>query len=114
GASYVTYEEKMTDVRIATEFLFDAFNDSFDSALIVSGDSDLVPPIDAVRKLYPSKRIVIAFPPARNSGRLRKTATAYFRIGEANLRKSMFAETVVKPDGFILKRPVEWERNKKQ
>ena len=110
-ASWITYEEKMTDVRIATELIFDAFNDSFDTALIISGDSDLVPPIETVIGMYPSKRIVIAFPPARNSERLKIAATGYFRIGEANLRKSMFPDEVMKPDGFVLRRPVEWEKN---
>lgn len=111
GATWNTFEEKMTDVRIATELIFDSFNNVFDTALIISGDSDLVPPIDAARGMFPSKRVVIAFPPARNSERLKKAATAYFRIGETNLRKSIFPEEVTKSDGFVLRRPAEWERN---
>ena len=38
-------EEKKTDVNIAVRLLEDAFDDRFDTAMVVSGDSDLVPPI---------------------------------------------------------------------
>lgn len=37
--------EKMTDVNIATQMLSDAYNDRFDTAILISGDSDLVPPL---------------------------------------------------------------------
>ena len=48
-------EEKMTDVNIAVQILSDAFRNQFDTALILSGDSDLVPPIREVRRLFPEK-----------------------------------------------------------
>ena len=38
-------EEKMTDVKIAVEMLADAYTDQFDTALLISGDTDIVPPI---------------------------------------------------------------------
>ncbi len=103
-----THEEKMTDVSIATEMLTDAFNDNYDTALLISGDSDLVPPILAIREFFPQKRIVVAFPPARNSEQLKRTANAYFVIGEEKLRLSQFPDQVTKPDGFVLNRPKEW------
>ncbi len=56
-------QEKKTDVNIATQMICDAYSEAYDTALLISGDSDLVPAIDAVRKLSPKKRIVIAFPP---------------------------------------------------
>ena len=44
GAILRTYEEKMTDVNIAVELLGGAQDDIFDTALVVSGDSDLYGP----------------------------------------------------------------------
>ena len=44
--------EKMTDVNIATHLIIDAFQDRYDMAMLISGDSDLVPPIKAVHSLY--------------------------------------------------------------
>ncbi len=104
-----THEEKMTDVCIATELVMDAFCDVFDTALIVSADSDLVPPIKAVRGKFKEKRIVVVFPPARTSDRLKREANAYFTIGEAKLKKSVFPDEVRKSDGYILQRPGKWK-----
>ena len=48
-------KEKMTDVNIAVELLRDAYEDRYDMALLISADSDLVPPIRAVREIFPEK-----------------------------------------------------------
>jgi uncharacterized LabA/DUF88 family protein len=113
GNTWPTHEEKMTDVNIATELLIDAFNNAFDTALLVSGDSDLAPAVIAVRRQFPGKRIVVAFPPARVSEQLKRTANAYFTIGKAKFRKSMFPDEVGKSDGYILRRPKRWQKNTK-
>ena len=108
GATWDTHEEKMTDVNIAVELLGDAQDDSFDMAMILSGDSDLATAVQAVRRRYPAKRVVIAFPPARDSVQLRKVASGWFRIGRKTLKDSQFPDRVAKADGFVLKRPEEW------
>ena len=101
--------EKMTDVQIATELLSDAFADRFDVALLISADSDLVPPVKAIRKLFPEKQIVVGFPPARFSTELTTVATAFFTIGRANLKHSLFPDKVKKKDGFVLECPARWK-----
>lgn len=108
GAKWKTFEEKMTDVNIATAMLMDAFDDRFDTALIVSGDSDLTTPLQRVRDRFHGKRLVVAFPPARNSDQLRRTAHATFTIGEVKFRQSQLPPTVRRGDGFLLRRPSRW------
>lgn len=108
GGTWLSHEEKMTDVNIATEMLTDAFEDRFDTAVLVSADSDLVSPIKAVRRLFPEKRVVVAFPPGRASVELRKVASAWLTIGRRKIRKSQFPDRVVKPDGYVLERPADW------
>jgi len=108
GHQHETHHEKMTDVNIAVELMTDAFQDQFDTALLVSADSDLIGPIQAVRRLFPRKRVVAAFPPARFSSALSQTAHAYIHIARNVLSKSVFPNEVVKPDGYILHRPAEW------
>jgi uncharacterized LabA/DUF88 family protein len=100
--------EKMTDVNIAVELLTDAFQDRFDTAYLISADSDLMPPIQAVKRLFPSKRIVAAFPPDRFSHDLTTVSDAHFTIGRALFAKCQLPEQIQKPDGFILQRPQEW------
>lgn len=108
GASWRTHEEKMTDVQIATELLVDAWHDNFDMGLIVSGDSDLVPPMRTIRQHFPEKRIVVGFPPGRESKQMKRAAHASFTIKATVLERSVFPEKVTKADGFVLRRPSEW------
>ena len=108
GSVRHTYEEKMTDVNISVTLLNDAQENLFDTAMIVSADSDLVGPVQSVLERYPSKRIIIAFPPKRTSFDLRNVASASFIIGQDKLRRSQLPETVTRSDGFPLIRPTSW------
>ncbi len=101
-------EEKMTDVNIATQLLVDAFSDAFDMALVISGDSDLAPPILAIRQHLPQKRVVIAFPPKRKSHDLRQAAHACIHIGADKLKHAQMPDQIRKPDGYVLQRPSNW------
>lgn len=108
GAQWMDYEEKMTDVNIAVQMLADAFDDRFDTALIISADSDLTTPVSKVRQRFPAKRVVIAEPPGRHSTALCNNASGYFTIGEAKLRASQLPDQVQRADGFVLLRPPHW------
>lgn len=108
GATRTERNEKMTDVNIAVEMLADAFQNKFDTAILISGDSDLTAPIAAIRRLFPHKRVVVAFPPNRRSFELRQVANAYFSINEGQLVDSLFQPQVVKANGFVLQCPPKW------
>lgn len=102
-------QEKKTDVNIATQLLCDAFHDRFDTALIVSGDADLVPPIEAVTELFPKKRIVAAFPPARHSSELANRAHAFMDIYENSFRRCLLPEHIDLPNGLHVDCPDKWK-----
>lgn len=108
GAIRETFEEKMTDVNIAVELLWDAQDDVFDTAIVISGDSDLSGTVDAVRKRYPSKRVIVAFPPNRVSKQLRQVPTASFTIGRRMLSASLLPEQIETSSGYMINKPVEW------
>jgi len=101
--------EKMTDVNIAVEILKDAYQDKFDVALLISADSDLVPPIKTVRELFPNKRVVIASPPGRYSIDLVNSASKSFVISRRSIAKSLLPEEIEKEDGYILRCPSSWK-----
>ena len=103
-----SYQEKMTDVNIAVQLLCDAEDDKLDTAILTSGDSDLTPPVKAIRDRHPGKRVVIACPPGRKSNHLCQSAHASFSIGRDKLKHSQLPEQVTKPDGFVLQRPPAW------
>ena len=107
GATLRTYEEKMTDVNIAVSLLADAQDDFYDTAIVVSADGDLASPIEEVRRRYPGKRVVVAFPPDRVSQELRKGGP-WFTIGRDRFRDSQFPSRIVNSSGHVLTRPAEW------
>ena len=109
GAQWQVAEEKMTDVNIAVEMMVDAFQDRFDTALLISGDSDLTASVLNIRRLYPAKRIVAAFPPNRTSARLQQVTNAFFMISRRKLAASQFPDVVTKADGYKLARPGPWK-----
>lgn len=93
-------QEKKTDVNIATSLICDALSDHYDTAILVTGDSDLRPALDAVKRLRPDKRLVVAFPPNRYSKDLEDaTHVTPIRIWEPLLRKSRLPN-VIKREGL--------------
>jgi len=101
--------EKMTDVNIAVEMFSDAAKDRFDTALLLSADSDLAPLVMAIKNTFTQKRVVVAFPPKRSSVELSSVAHAYLHIGRAKFAHSLFPDKVKRADGFILQRPPTWK-----
>ena len=100
--------EKMTDVNIAVEMMKDGFQDRFDTALLISADADLCPPVNAIRSLFPGKRVVVGFPPSRRSSELASAASNQFVVGRASLAKSQFPTEIKTSAGIVLKKPETW------
>jgi uncharacterized LabA/DUF88 family protein len=108
GAQWMDYEEKMTDVNIAVQLLADAYDDRFDTALLISADSDLTTPVSVIRAKFPGKNIIVALPPNRRSHQLTQAASGSFIINETAYRRSQLPAQVQRADGFALKRPAHW------
>jgi len=110
GREHRLYEEKKTDVNIACHMLTDAFCRKHERVYVVSGDSDLVPAVNMMRRLDACPRIVIANPPKRKSEELCAAADASFSIKEKGLRASQLPETVESRTGRDLTRPARWNK----
>ena len=108
GATWTSYEEKMTDVNIASQLLVDAYEDRFDTAILISGDSDLTTPIQRIRDQFTGKRLIVAFPPARRSAQLQKVAHGTLVIGEDKLRQNLLPTPLLNAAGYPVHRPSEW------
>lgn len=100
-------EEKMTDVNIAVEMLGDAQDDLFDAAVIVSGDTDLVGLVRALRRRYSSKEVVVVFP-GRHANALAQASTRSGFLPERALAASQFPDRVPTGSGYVLERPATW------
>lgn len=58
-----SHEEKETDVNIAMYLTNLAHKNQFDKAIIVSADSDLIPPIKLIQSEFPEKEVHVLIPP---------------------------------------------------
>jgi uncharacterized LabA/DUF88 family protein len=108
GNIWRTAKEKMTDVNIATAIIVDAFKNEYDMAMLISGDSDLTPPIREVHNLFKEKRVFIAFPPKRHNSSMALVAKGSEIIGRKKLVDAQFDMEVTSKTGYTLKIPKEW------
>lgn len=108
GHTWKTAKEKMTEVNIATNMIVDGFNDLYNMALLISGDSDLVPPVRATHTHIKQKRVCIAFPPKRHNASMANVAKGSFTIGRKTLIDSIFNKEVKSKTGYLIKAPENW------
>ncbi len=66
GSNWKDHEEKETDVNIAFYMLDQAYQNTYDRALLISADSDLAPPIRMLRARFPKKDVRVLTPLRRN------------------------------------------------
>jgi uncharacterized LabA/DUF88 family protein len=105
---WVTYEEKESDVNMAITIVEDGARNRYDTALIVSADSDLSPAIRAVRRLRPESCLVAAFPPRRHSDELSRHVDRTVHVDRTMLRRAQLPDEVVTSNGIKLTRPAYW------
>ncbi len=105
--TYVTHEEKRTDVNIAVRVLSDAVADSYDRAVVVSADSDLLPVVKATHEIAPGKEIGIMFPIGRSSVDLKIHADFTRKMPQSLLRASQLPDEI--PLGSTtIRKPISW------
>lgn len=109
--SFVTFEEKETDVNIAIQLFEQAYLNSYDTAIILSGDSDQLPAIRAVKKIFPLKKFGIIIPPEKTAENLKKEADFYRKIKISHLRFALLDDPIVLPDGTKIFCPENWKQS---
>ena len=105
-------EEKKTDINIAITLLADGMADNFDTALILSGDSDLTPAILKLKKLCPHKKAGIIVPQNQSAMNLKQHADFFKKIQDRDLKKSLLPEQITYK-GNIITAPTGWLPNPK-
>ncbi|HCU24324.1 MAG TPA: NYN domain-containing protein, partial [Deltaproteobacteria bacterium] len=105
--SFPGFEEKQTDVNIAIELFRQAVNDTYDTAVILSGDSDLIPAIKANKNTFPNKTVKLVLPPNRQSESLKHVCHSFMRMKEKHLIANQFPEKIM-IDGTSLEKPRDW------
>jgi hypothetical protein len=96
GNGHIKPNEKKTDVNIATALLVDAFRNLCDTQILISGDGDYENTLIELRRLFPSKEVIIAFPPKRKNNQLigSTRCTDSYTIPEEAFKHSQFPDTI--------------------
>lgn len=99
-------EEKGSDVNLATHLLVDAFDNAFECAVVITGDSDLKAPVQFVQTKF-RKPVGVLNPQKTACKTLQNTARFYKHIREAALKVSQFAPGLTDKQGPFHK-PATW------
>lgn len=106
ATSFESRVEKHTDVNIAAEMIRGAYEDRYDTAMLISGDADQVAAVELVVSLGKTVRVV--FPPERESTHLGRAASTSYVLKEDQLRLSQLPDIVRGRHGVDLIRPASW------
>lgn len=106
-----TYEEKESDVRIATQIVNDANNHNCDIAIVVSADSDMIPAIELA--LTAETKVFVYFPPFHHSNSLSNISTSRvinLERYESRFRQCLLPDTIhLALSDFDLTIPTKWK-----
>lgn len=103
-------QEKRSDVALATDLLLDAFDGRFDTALLLTNDSDFVDPVRIVRERF-GRRVVVISPDEMVGKQLAKVASFARPLDRGLLARCQLPDGIVDAAGRAIARPAEWRLN---
>jgi hypothetical protein len=106
---YVTViktEEKGSDVNLATHLVSDGYEERYDTAVLITNDSDLLGPLQLVTTRL-KKQVGILNPHKYPAFVLKSAATFFKQIRAGVLTASQFPEKLADANGEFHK-PIEW------
>ncbi|MGL4327057.1 MAG: NYN domain-containing protein [Tannerellaceae bacterium] len=107
-------EEKKTDVNLSIRMIADCVQDKTDLLVLVSGDSDFIPPVEFIQKNYPEKTVRVYFPPSVYSNdlasnmRYHKSKAILLKNNFPKFMKSRMPE-IVEKDNHSHTMPNKWQ-----
>ena len=104
----IRHEEKETDVAIAVRLLELFVRSTCDTAVIVTGDTDVAPAVRCLQQLFPAARVLFAFPYGRKNQELAKLAPGSFSLRKEQYAKFQFPDPFVTPNGRKIYKPAKW------
>jgi hypothetical protein len=78
-----------------------------DTAVLLTGDTDLAPALKYANSLFPAKRTLFAFPYKRRNFELEKLTKCFEIKGKTYLRHQ-FKDPVILSDGISISKPTKW------
>lgn len=106
---YKTYEEKRTDVNIAVRIVEDAFLWKYQRAIIMSGDSDIVPAIETVKRNFSNITFSTLWIVGTKWQLIKSKCDTHDIIWYNKWKSHLFPEKVNTTKWNILQMPKEWK-----
>lgn len=109
-----SHGEKQTDVHLATDLVGNSYQNAYDTAFVVSGDSDLLPAIAHVLNNHPSLKIKVISPSRQPFKEVNKLKNRYpnrldiEHIGQKALEVAQLPDSVPLKNGKFLTRPAKY------
>ena len=101
------YEEKETDLHIAIKIIEMAMTNGLDAIVIVSGDTDLIPAVDLVRKYFPDVQLYVIFPYNRKNSAILNRISGSFKLKAEAYKRHQLPEKIQYQSNLIVK-PKSW------
>ena len=106
-------EEKQTDVNIALYMLSCAIKKECNLSILVSGDTDMIPIIKAIKDIDNKHQVMIFFPPKRKTHQIISYVDGWRDLSEAKYEKifknCLLPETVPIIEGNNIEIPEKWK-----
>jgi len=111
GLPFPVPVEKQTDTNIAISLI--DFADRYDKAILLTGDSDQVPAVKLLKRLYPEKKIAVLVPIGRGAKELQQVCDETFKMTEAQLAACQLPNPIAvmkdgKPTGGMIVKPTTY------
>lgn len=114
SAQYDSPEEKKTDVNLAVQMISDAIDGAAETIVLISGDSDLEPAVEMVKRRFGHIRIIVYIPVLPNPKNPR--SNFFYRgiqvpCGEMPIKgipENQFPAVIQTANGGKIIRPAEW------
>jgi uncharacterized LabA/DUF88 family protein len=115
GREITFWEEKKSDVALASYIIRDVVLNKCDTIFLFSADSDLTPALDVIQEITSATKpikILIFFPPGNYSYDLNTRANKVLRLErhEYKFQHSQLPNEIELDSGFILEKPQKWNR----
>ncbi len=101
-------EEKGSDVNLASHLINDGWKGRYDTAFVLSQDTDLIEPIRIVAKELGRNVGLVWLDGGRPNKNLASAATFVRHIRPSDLAAAQFPNTLFKADGTEIRKPASW------
>jgi len=107
-ATVLETKEKGSDVNLAVHLVNDAWQDHYDLAVIISGDSDLAEAMRLVKRHHPTKILGLLAGKTGTSKEMLKCADFTRSISTRALANAQMPDRIVTQGGSIITKPPVW------